>query len=109
MSFSRRSPRCRIFSAAISSPWNSSVRRQSCAMVASTRNTGSLPMSPLPKSLSSPQIATMIWRAIDAAGADAGRDILLEGFLESAALAAVEGEHRGILRDAAERLVDGVL
>ena len=38
------------------------MRRQSCAMVASTRNTGSLPMSPLPKSLSSPQIATRICR-----------------------------------------------
>src|SRR3954470_19401993 len=31
-------------------------------MVASTRNTGSLPMSPLPKSVSSPQIATRICR-----------------------------------------------
>ena len=35
---------------------------QSCAMVASTRNTGSRPMSPLPKSVSNPQIATMICR-----------------------------------------------
>jgi hypothetical protein len=43
-----RSPRCTIFSAASNSPWNSSVRRQSCAMVASVRITGILPMSPLP-------------------------------------------------------------
>ena len=41
---SERSPRCRI-SARTALGWNSSVRRHSCAMVASTRTTGSLPMS----------------------------------------------------------------
>ena len=39
---------------------------------------------------------------VDAPGADAGGDILLERFVEGAALAAVEGEHRRILRHAAE-------
>jgi len=43
---------------------------------------------------------------LDAAGADAGGDVLLEGLVEGAALAAVEGEHRLILGDAAERLRD---
>ena len=36
--------------------------------------------------------------AVDAAGADAGRDILLERLVEGAALAAVEIQHRHILR-----------
>ena len=44
--------------------------------------------------------------AADAAGADAGGDILLEGLVEGAALAAVEGEHGGVLRDAGEGLGD---
>jgi hypothetical protein len=43
---------------------------------------------------------------VDAAGPDPGRDILLESFPERAALAAVEGEHRGILGDAGKGLVD---
>src|ERR1700730_10758668 len=38
--------------------------------------------------------------AIDAPGADAGRDILLEGFVEGVALAAVEIQHR-LTRNAA--------
>src|SRR3954465_9607964 len=41
--------------------------------------------------------------AIDAAGAGAGRDILLEALVEGVALAPVEGEHRAVLGDAAER------
>ncbi len=41
---------------------------------------------------------------VDAPGADAGGDILLEGLVEGAALAAVEGQHRRILRHAGERL-----
>jgi MFS family permease len=44
-------------SAAMSSRWNSSVRRQSCARVAIVRITGSLPMSPVPLSVSMLQIA----------------------------------------------------
>jgi hypothetical protein len=47
--------------------------------------------------------------AIDAAGADASRDILLEGLVEGVALAAVEGEHAAILRHAAERGGDHAL
>src|SRR5258708_14306597 len=42
--------------------------------------------------------------AIDAAGPDAGRDILLERLVEGAALAPVEGEHAAILLHTAERL-----
>src|ERR1700734_2187395 len=44
--------------------------------------------------------------AIDAAGAYAGRNILLESLGESAALAAVKGEHAKILLHATERLRD---
>src|SRR5665647_3626888 len=40
--------------------------------------------------------------AIDAPGADAGRDILLETLVEGVALAAVEIQHRRVLRDASE-------
>ena len=36
-------------------------------------------------------------------GADAGRDILLEGLVEGAALAAVETQHAHVLLHAAER------
>jgi hypothetical protein len=43
---------------------------------------------------------------VDAPGADAGGDILLERFIEGAALAPVEGQHRRILRDARKRLAD---
>src|SRR5215203_1460671 len=43
---------------------------------------------------------------VDAPGTDAGRDILLERFVEGAALTAVEGEHRRILRHARKRLAD---
>src|SRR4051795_5534155 len=43
--------------------------------------------------------------AIDAAGADAGRDILLEALVEGVALAPVEGEHRAVLLHTAERRV----
>src|SRR5215216_2496666 len=43
---------------------------------------------------------------VDAPGADAGGDVLLERFVEGAALAAVEGEHRRILRHARKRLAD---
>src|SRR5215213_7346023 len=43
---------------------------------------------------------------VDAPGADAGRDILLERFVEGAALTAVEREHRRILRHARKRLAD---
>ena len=43
---------------------------------------------------------------VDAAGADAGRDILLKSLAKRAALAAVKGQHRGILGDAGEGLVD---
>src|SRR3954468_20612019 len=41
--------------------------------------------------------------AIDATGADAGRDILLKTLVEGVALAPVEGEHRAILLHTAER------
>src|SRR3954466_14019657 len=41
--------------------------------------------------------------AIDAAGADAGRNILLKTLVEGVALAPVEGEHRAILLHTAER------
>ena len=66
----RQSPRWTILSAASSSRWNSSLRRQSCASVASVRITGSLPMSPVPLSLSRVQIAissgagTPNWRSM---------------------------------------------
>src|SRR4051812_16726900 len=40
--------------------------------------------------------------AIDTAGADAGRDILLKALVEGVALAPVESEHRAVLGDAAE-------
>src|SRR6185312_15951187 len=43
---------------------------------------------------------------VDASGADAGGDILLERFVEGAALAPVESQHRGVLRDAGKRLAD---
>src|SRR5205823_6257759 len=43
---------------------------------------------------------------IDPPGTDTGGDILLERFVEGAALAAVEGQHRRILRDAGEGLAD---
>ena len=43
--------------------------------------------------------------AIDARGNDAGRGVFLEAFAESAALAAVEIEHRGIARHAGKGLV----
>ena len=46
--------------------------------------------------------------AIDAAGAYAGRDILLERLVEGAALAPVEGEHPPILLHPAERGGDHV-
>src|SRR5437762_11332004 len=46
--------------------------------------------------------------AIDAAGADAGRDILLERLVEGVALAPVEGEHRAILLHPAKRGRDHV-
>ena len=115
-----------IFSAASNSPWNNSVRRQSCASVVSVRITGNLPISPLPKSVSSPRsppgfaAARRNWprcsraaprsaqhrpAAIDAAGANAGRDILLERLVEGVALAAVETQNRAILRQPAERRV----
>src|SRR5262245_48156126 len=45
----------------------------------------------------------------DAARRDARRYILLEGFFERAALAAVEGEHAHVLLHAAERLADDIL
>ena len=114
--------------AAINSPWNNSVRRQSQASVASVRTTGSLPMSPLPLSVSSVQIAMMSaparrtaarcatgagralhqrLGALDARRDDAGRGIFLEALgVEHAALAAVEGEHILVDRDAGEGLVD---
>ena len=41
----------------MTSRWKSSLRRQSWARVATVRITGSLPMSPVPLSLSSVQIA----------------------------------------------------
>jgi hypothetical protein len=41
---------------------------------------------------------------LDAARADTGRDILLEGLVEGAALAAVKGQNPGVLGDAAEGL-----
>src|SRR3954454_6209552 len=41
--------------------------------------------------------------AIDAAGADPGRDVLLKALVEGVALASVEGEHRAILLHTAER------
>ena len=85
-------------------------------------------MSPVPKSVSSPQIATMrsggtpnccstrdssaAWRcsswlrAVDAARRDAGRGVFLEGLAEGAALAAVERQHGLVDRDAGEGLVD---
>ena len=85
--------------------------------------TGSLPMSPEPKSVSSPQIATSTscgtpncrsMRDSSAAcrcsicvprlirpGADAGRHIFLEALAERAALAAVERQHRLVLGHAA--------
>ncbi len=44
--------------------------------------------------------------AIDAPGADAGRDILLERFVEGVALAAVEIQNRRILAHPAERRAD---
>ena len=94
-------------------------------MVAMVRTTGSLPMSPVPKSLSRPQIATIssfgtpnccstrpssagvlrqhLLAALDAAGADAGRDVFLEGLAEGAALAAVEVQHVLIDAEAGER------
>ena len=43
---------------------------------------------------------------LDAGRDDAGGGILLERLAEGAALAAIEGEHRGVGRDAGERLVD---
>src|SRR6266567_1829828 len=44
--------------------------------------------------------------ALDADGGNAGRGVILEAFAKSAALAAVEGEHRRIESDAGERVVD---
>ena len=44
--------------------------------------------------------------AVDAALRDAGRGVFLEGLAEGAALAAVEGEHVRVDRDAGEGLVD---
>src|SRR6266702_719696 len=41
--------------------------------------------------------------AIDAAGADAGRDVLLKTLVEGVALTPVEGEHGAVLGDPAER------
>jgi hypothetical protein len=41
--------------------------------------------------------------ALDAVGADAGGDVLLEALAEGAALAAVERQHRGVGGDAGER------
>ena len=46
--------------------------------------------------------------ALDARGADAGRDVLLEGLAEGAALAAVEGQHRLVLAHAGEGACDHV-
>jgi len=46
---------------------------------------------------------------VDAAGADAGRDILLERLVEGAALAPVERQHAAILLHPAERLRDHAL
>ena len=47
--------------------------------------------------------------AIDASRADAGRDILLEGLVESVALAAVEIQHGRVIADACEGGADHVL
>ena len=47
--------------------------------------------------------------AVDAPRPDAGRDILLEGFCKSAALAAVEIQHRRILLHPGQRRADHVL
>ena len=44
--------------------------------------------------------------AVDARRDDAGRGVFLEALAEGAALAAVEGEHRGIGREPGEGLVD---
>src|SRR4029077_5921694 len=44
--------------------------------------------------------------AIDAAGTDAGRDILLKTLVEGVALAAIEGERGRILREPREGLGD---
>ena len=128
---SGRSPRCTILSAAISSPWNSSLRRQSCASVASVRITGSLPMSPVPLSLSMVQIAMMsfgrhaelpldageqrgvrahqLLGAVDARRNDAGRGVVLEAHGEGAVLAMVEGDHGGVGGDAGKGGLDGGL
>src|SRR6187431_1009280 len=43
---------------------------------------------------------------IDSPGPDAGRHILLERFVEGAALAPVEGQHRRVLGHARKRLAD---
>src|SRR6185436_2674057 len=43
---------------------------------------------------------------IDPPGPDAGGDVLLERFVERAALAPVEGQHRRVLRHARKRLAD---
>src|SRR5512134_728122 len=46
---------------------------------------------------------------VDAPGTNPGGDILLERFVEGAALAPVEGQHRRILRHARKRLADHAL
>src|ERR1700692_3554235 len=124
-----RSPRWTICRAAISSRWNSSVRRQSCASGATVRITGSLPMSPVPLSLSNVQTATItdagtpnccsmrpssaactcisFLARLRRAGMTRGGGVFLEALgVEHAALAAVEGEDGGVGHQAGEGLVD---
>ena len=50
-----------------------------------------------------------LFALVDAAGGDAGRRVLLEGAVERGALAAVERQHRGILRDAGKRACNDAL
>src|SRR3954453_23961181 len=67
--------------------------RRHAELLLDTRQQRSVPLQHLPAD-------------VDAPGADAGRDILLERFVEGAALAAVEGQHRRILRHTRKRLAD---